>query len=69
MSDRIREEFEGARVLILTGTAAGNEGTCLGKADNGAWAISPDESNAILELRYPDEFGLLINLSTDPERN
>jgi hypothetical protein len=64
------DDFEGARVLILKGPAAGSEGICLGKtADGETWAITPDDSDAILNLRYPEEFGLLMDLSARPEMN
>jgi hypothetical protein len=58
--------FEGARVLIITGMFAGKEGVCLGKTPDGqAWAISPDGAAAILDLQFEKDFGLLVDLSTD----
>ncbi len=70
MSRLASDDFERARVLILEGPAAGSEGICLGKTPNGeTWAITTDESDAILNLRYPEEFGLLMDLSAQPEMN
>jgi len=60
----------GARVLILTGDFAGCEGMCLGEQNtDGAWPVSPGNSDAILTLRYKKDFGLLIDLSNHPRRN
>ena len=57
-------------MLILTGKHKRKEGVCLGKADRpGLWAISPDESAEILSLAFEKDFGLLINLSANPQRN
>jgi hypothetical protein len=60
----------GARVLILEGEFAGSEDVCVGeqKAD-GSWPISLDNSDTILALRCEREFGLLVDLSADPDRN
>jgi len=56
--------------LITTGSYSGSEGICLGKtADGKAWAISPDGVAAILNLQFERDFGLLVDLSADPERN
>lgn len=55
-------DFTGKRVLILVEPYAGRDGTCIGKsADGTRWAISPDDSNEILQLHFEQEFGLLIN--------
>lgn len=63
-------KLEGARVLILTGQFKGQEGVCLGKgsADN-LWAVSPDCTDEILSLVFEKDFGLLVDLSSDPTRN
>jgi hypothetical protein len=62
--------MEGARVLILTGSFQGQEGVCLGQADrNGFWAVSPDGADEILSLEFEKDFGLLVDLSSDPTRN
>jgi hypothetical protein len=62
--------MQGARVLILTGEHKGEEGVCLGRADRaGLWAISPDDSDEILSLVFERDFGLLVDLSANPERN
>jgi hypothetical protein len=62
--------LEGARVLILRGKFDGHEGVCLGKtADENAWAVSPDGSDAIMLLIFETDFALLLDLSADPLRN
>lgn len=61
--------LEGRRVLILTGTHAGEEGICLGRTAAGRWAVSPKSSTAILDLHFESEFALLLVLSTSPDRN
>jgi hypothetical protein len=64
------DDLEGARVLILKGHSAGNEGVCLGRAADGkSWAISPDQSGEILMLQFRKDFGLVIDLSSDPHKN
>ena len=63
-------DFTSRRVLILTGKHAGEEGVCIGKsADGKHWAIAPDGSDEILQLEFEKEFGLLLDLSADPEKN
>ncbi len=72
MTNRLESppEMEGARVLILTGEFKGEEGICLGQASCDAlWAISPDNSDEILFLAFEKDFGLLVDLSANPERN
>jgi len=62
--------MQGARVLILTGEYKGEQGVCLGEADRaGLWAISPDTSDEVLSLIFEKDFGLLVDLSTNPELN
>jgi hypothetical protein len=62
--------MSGARVLIVAGDHRGREGVCLGPSEKPAyWFVSPDDSAAILELMFPDEFGLLVDLSGDPQMN
>jgi hypothetical protein len=65
-----RAEMEGARVLILTGRFKGEEGVCLGQgsADN-SWAVSPDCIAEILSLVFEKDFALLVDLSSNPNRN
>ncbi len=66
-----RAELEGARVLILTGRFKGEEGVCLGhraSADN-LWAVSPDCASEILSLAFEKDFELVVDLSSDPNRN
>jgi hypothetical protein len=63
-------EMTGARVLILAGDYAGHEGVCLGSGEESqTWGVSPDGSAAVLTLRFPTEFALLIDLSAPPDRN
>jgi hypothetical protein len=65
-----RPELEGARVLILTGPFAGREGVCLGKEESGpTWAVSPDATSRILSLAFDKDFALVVDLSSDPNRN
>ena len=62
--------MQGARVLILTGEHKGEQGVCLGEADReGMWAISPDTSDEVLSLVFEKDFGLLVDLSANPELN
>jgi hypothetical protein len=61
--------MQGARVLILSGEFAGEEGICLGEQRNGRWAVSPDERDGIVSLCLHSEFALLIDLSADPVWN
>lgn len=58
-------------VIILSGPHMGQEGICLGKVGNeeGVFAVSPENSNAIVNLRFPDEFGILLNKGQEPGRN
>ena len=64
------KKMQGARVLILTGEHNGEEGVCLGEADRAElWAISPDDSDEILSLAFEKDFGLLVDLSSDPMQN
>jgi hypothetical protein len=65
-----RRRMEGARVVILRGRLKGEEGVCLGDADrSGLWAISPDHSDEVLSLAYEKDFGLLVDLTANPELN
>jgi hypothetical protein len=62
--------FEGARILILKGPFAGEQGVCLGfTADRKKWAISPDSSDKIVPMEYEVDFALLIDLSAETQRN
>ena len=71
MTDRKKAaELGGARVLILTGQFQGKEGVCLGEeTPRGRWAVSPDGSDEILSLAFETDFGLLVDLSVDPQLN
>ena len=63
-------DMQGARVLILTGGHKGEQGVCLGESDRpGLWAISPDDSDEILSFAFEKDFGLLVDLSANPQRN
>ena len=62
--------MQGARVLILAGTFRGREGVCLGEESaGGMWAISPNNSDEILSLAFEKDFALVVDLSSDPNRN
>jgi len=62
--------LEGARVLILSGRFKGEEGVCLGQGSaDDLWAVSPDCTDEILSLVFDKDFGLLVDLSSDPTRN
>lgn len=70
MDDRAESDLRGAEVLILTGAWAGHEGVCLGRASDGIrYAVSPHESDYILQLVFDQDFGLLVDLSADPSTN
>jgi hypothetical protein len=72
MTNRLQspEKMQGARVLILTGRFKGEEGVCLGEGDaSGLWAVAPDNSDEILSLAFEKDFGLLMDLSGNPQRN
>jgi hypothetical protein len=65
-----KNDLTGCRVLILSGRYEGREGVCAGKtADGKRWAISPDDSDEILQLVFEKEFDLLVDLSANPENN
>jgi hypothetical protein len=53
----------GKTVLITGGEFTGNEGVCLGRAEGtaGLWAVSAHGSNRIVNLRFDEDFGLLLN--------
>ena len=67
---KCQSDLTGCRVLILTGQYGGQEGICVGKsADGKRWAISPDGSDEVLQLKFEKEFGLLVDLSLNPTNN
>lgn len=53
----------GHSVIILAGKFAGREGACLGPVPDGSgrWAVSPDSSDEIVNLEFPEEFGIVVN--------
>ena len=64
------KDLSGCRILIVSGPHAGQEGICLGRATDGKkWSVSPDDANEILHLTFEKEFGLLLNMSGDAQRN
>jgi len=67
--DYQQNSFEGARVLITTGNYRGSEAVCLGRIAENSWAISPDGTNEIINLKFERDFSLLIDLSSDPAKN
>ena len=66
-----KPELSGKTVLILDGEFAGEEGICLGRAPDAhdLWAVSPDSSDRIVNLRFADEFGVLLNPKQSPGWN
>jgi hypothetical protein len=64
------DDFTSRRVLILCGPHKGQEGVCVGRAADGKrWAVSPEGSNEVLQLVFEKEFGLLLDLSANPDNN
>jgi hypothetical protein len=61
----------GLTVLILRGEFSGQEGVCLGPVaeTSGVWAVSPKSSDRILNLGFPDEFGIVVNSGQETGRN
>ena len=61
----------GKTVLITGGEFAGEEGVCLGRAAGTArlWSVSAHSSNRIANLRFDEEFGVLLNPGQSPGRN
>ena len=65
-----KKDLSGYRVVIVSGSHAGQEGVCLGRAADGKkWSVSPDDSNEILSLMFEKEFGLLVDVSGDVRQN
>ncbi|SUS07211.1 hypothetical protein DF3PB_40008 [uncultured Defluviicoccus sp.] len=61
----------GKHVLITCGEFAGEEGVCLGLVPegNGLWAVSPHSSDRIMNLKFQEEFGIVLNCGQEPGRN
>lgn len=61
----------GKHVLITCGEFAGEEGVCLGRAPDtyDQWAVSPHSSDRIVNLKFEQEFGILVNGGQEPGRN
>jgi hypothetical protein len=53
----------GLTVLITAGEFAGEEAVCLGRAPHTTdrWAVSPNSSQRIVNLRFEIDFGVIIN--------
>jgi len=66
-----KPDLTGKKVLITGGDFAGEEGVCLGRAPNAGelWAVSPASSDRIVNLRYDEEFGVLINPGQELGKN
>lgn len=57
-----KPDLSGKTVLITGGEFAGEEGVCLGLAqDNRLWAVSPNSSSRIVNLKFEKEFGVVLN--------
>jgi len=61
----------GQTVIIIAGEFAGEQGVCLGRAtgEKDLWAVSPSSSDRIVNLRFDEEFGVLINPGQDSSKN
>lgn len=61
----------GLTVLITGGEFAGQEGVCLGPVPGARdlWAVSPDCSDRILNLKFGEEFGVVLNSRQETGRN
>lgn len=61
----------GLSVIILAGEFAGQAGVCLGAVPDGGglWAVSPNSSDRIVNLKFDEEFGILINKGQAPGVN
>ena len=61
----------GMTVIITCGEFAGEEGVCLGRATGaaGLWAVSAHSSNRIVNLRFDEEFGVLLIPGQSPGGN
>ncbi len=61
----------GHHVIILAGEFAGQEGVCLGPVPDGSglWAVSPDGTDRIVNLKFDEEFGMLVNRGQEPGKN
>lgn len=64
-------DLSGKTVLITAGEFTGEVGVCLGPLTDATvlWAVSPVTSDRIVNLRFDEEFGLLINPGQKPGRN
>ena len=53
----------GMTILITGGEFAGEEGVCLGRAAGavGLWSVSAHSSDRVVNLRFDEEFGVLLN--------
>lgn len=61
----------GHSFIILAGEFAGQEGVCLGPVPDGSglWAVSPHASDRIVNLKFEQEFGILVNGGQEPGSN
>lgn len=53
----------GMTVLILAGEFSDEEGVCLGRVTGtaGLWSVSAHSSDRVVNLRFDEEFGVLLN--------
>ena len=58
----------GMAILIVEGEFAGEEGICLGRSLNGSglWAVTPNSSDRVVDLRFDEQFGVLIDSRQTP---
>ncbi len=61
----------GLSVIILAGEFAGEEGVRLGAVPDGGglWTVSPNSADRIVNLKFDEEFGILINKGQAPGVN
>jgi hypothetical protein len=66
-----KPDLSGKTILITAGEFVGEEGVCLGcsLSAQALWAVSPNSSDRIVNLRFEEEFGLLINPGQESGRN
>jgi len=61
----------GHSVIMVKGEFSGEEGVCLGRApgEKDLWTVSPKSCNRIVNLRFDEDFGVLLKPSQKPGKN
>jgi hypothetical protein len=66
---KLPKDLNGCRVQIAADSHTGHEGVCLGRAADGKkWSVLSNDPNEILSLTFDKVFGLLLDMSRDPQR-